>query len=388
MNHVSTRSLLAGAIELKDGEGDDPVVSVTKAMATLAATVDTRLKAVETKADTTALVTRLDHLEAKMNRPGGGEERNDEAAAVETKSFGLYLRRGKDAFELDVKTLRVSSDPQGGYLAPPEFASEFIKDLTEFSPIRSIASVRQTANPSVNYPARTAITNARWKSETETQESSEPAFGQIEVPVHDLNTFVDISNQLLADSGGVAEREVREALAEDFGAKEGAAFVNGNGVNRPLGFLSDARLLESITGSAIAITADSLITALYALPAAYRRNATWVMNSTTLATIRKLKDGNGQYLWQPGLQAGQPETILGRPVVDALDMPDIVAGSSPIAVGDFQAGYRIVDRADLSILVNPFLLATDGITRFHATRRVGGGVIRPLAIRKLKVAAA
>lgn len=384
MLHVSRRALVAGSIELK-GDDDDSVAGVTKALDTLSTTVDTRLKAVEAKADTSALAGRLDAIEAKMNRPGGGDG-NDDDGAEEKKSFGFYIRQGDKAGAEVLKTLRVSSDPQGGYLAPPEFASEFLKDLVEFSPIRSIASVRQTGNPSVIYPARIGRTNAKWKGENQPQEGSEPSFGEAEIAVRELNTFVDISNQLLADSAGAAEREVREALAEDFAQKEGTAFVNGAGGLQPDGFMQDTRVPQVANGHATNLSADALISLLYALPAAYRRNATWVMNGATIATIRKLKDGQGNYLWQPGLQAGQPETILGRPVVDALDMPGATSGEFPIAVGDFSAGYRVIDRVAMSILVNPYLLATNGVTRFHATRRVGGGVIRPLALRKLKMA--
>lgn len=385
MKHVSRRALMAGAIELKDGE-DDPIVSVTKALDTLTTTVDARLKAVETKAADPALVTRLDQLEAKLNRPGNGDEKQE--PGEELKAFGAYIRTGDKAGADTLKTLRVSSDPQGGYLAPPEFSTEFLKELVEFSPIRSLASVRTTSNPSVIYPARTGTTNGKWKGELQAQEGSEPTFGEAEIAVKELNTFVDISNQLLADSGGVAEREVREALSEDFGSKESISFTNGDGVLQPMGFMKDARIGEKNSGAAAALTPDGLIDLLYSLPAVYRRNSTWVMNGSTLAQIRKLKDGQGQYLWQAAFQAGAPETILGRPVVESIDMADIAAGSYSVAVGDFNAGYRIVDRIDLSILVNPYLLATNGVTRFHATRRVGGGVIRPLAIKKLKTAVA
>ena len=366
---------MAGAIELK-GDDDDPVASVTKALDTLSTTVDTRLKAVELKADTTAISSRLDDLEAKMNRPNGGDQDKDESAAAEVKGFGLYLRGGKEAPGLDLKTLRVSSDPQGGYLAPPEFVSEFLKELVEYSPIRAISSVRQTSAPSVIYPARIGRTNAKWKGELQAQEPSEPSFGEAEIAVKELNTYTDISNQLLADSSGAAEREVREAFAEDFALKEGAAFVNGTGGLQPDGFMNDPRIPALANGHASNLSSDALISLLYALPAAYRRNATWVMNGATIATIRKMKDSQGNYLWQPGLQAGQPESILGRPVVDALDMPGATSNEFPIAVGDFNAGYRIIDRQELSVLVNPYLLATNGVTRFHATRRVGGAVIR------------
>lgn len=386
MKHISHRALITGAIDLK-GDDEDPVASVTKALGDLTKTVDDRLKAVETKATDPALIARLDAIEAKQNRPnGGGDMEEDETAAAEKKSFGLYLRHGKDAPDLDIKTLRVSSDPQGGYLAPAEFSTEFLKELVEYSPIRAISSVRQTSAPSVIYPARIGRTNAKWKGELQPQEGSEPSFGEAEIAVKELNTFVDISNQLLADSAGAAEREVRESLAEDFALKECTAFVNGTGGVQPDGFMNDPRVPQVANGHATNLSSDALISILYALPAAYRRNATWVMNGATIATIRKLKDSQGNYLWQPGLQAGQPETILGRPVVDAADMPGATSGEFPIAVGDFNAGYRIIDRTEMSVLVNPYLLATNGVTRFHATRRVGGAVIRPLALRKLKMA--
>lgn len=373
---------LTGAIERK-GE-DDPAAVVTKALGELRDTVEARLKDVETKAAAGAgLGERLDKLEAKLNRPGT-ETKDD--PSDERKAFGQYLRHGKDASDLDVKALRVSSDPQGGYLAPGEMSTEFVRDLVEFSPIRSIASVRGTASPSVTYPKRTGITNAKWKGEGQDQEESEPSFGQVEIPVREVNTYVDISNQLLQDAGADVEAEVRGALAEDFGQKEGGAFVAGDGVLEPLGFMTPASVQHTLNGHATILSADALITLMYALPAQYRNRGAWVMNGNTIAVIRKLKDGQGNYLWQPSYQAGQPETILGRPVVDAVDMPDVAAAAFPIAFGDFNAAYRIVDRIGLSVLVNPYLLATKGMTRFHATRRVGGAVVQAKAIRKLKMA--
>lgn len=388
MMHVSRRALAGAAIELK-GDDDDPVAGVTKALDTLSKTVDDRLKAVETKAADTALVTRLDAIEAKLNRPGGGESK-DEAAAEEVKNFAIYLRRGENAPDLDLKTLTVSSDPQGGFLAPAEFSTEFIRDLVEFSPVRSLATVRTTASPSVSYPRRTSITNAKWKGETQAQEGSEPAFGQVEVPIREVNTFVDVSNQLLQDSAGVAEAEVRLALAEDFGQKEGLAFVKGTGVLDPEGLMTNAGVGYNFTGNASTLgtaPADLLISHYYSLPAAYRARGTWLMNGKTLAAVRKLKDGTtGVYLWQPSYQAGQPETLLGRPVIEVPDMDDIGAAAEPIAFGDIATAYRIVDRVSLSILVNPYLLATNGITRIHATRRTGAAVVQPAALKKIRCA--
>ncbi|UOK70439.1 phage major capsid protein [Ancylobacter polymorphus] len=344
--------------------------------------ITAKLTELETKADTTALAARLDKLEAKASRPAGDTRPEP---SVERKAFAAYLRHGKEAPAEELKTLTVSSDPQGGYLAPAEMSTEFLRNLVEYSPIRALASVRSTGSPSVIYPTRTGITNAKWKGEGQAQEGSEPAFGQAEIAVKEVNTYVDISNQLIADSAGSVESEVNLALSEDFGAKEATAFVNGNGVLEPEGIMSHAGISFTANGHATNLSADALISLMYAMPATYRNAGTWAMNGTTLATIRKLKDGQGNYLWQPSYQAGQPESILGRPVVEFLDMPDVADGTFPILYGDF-SGYRIVDRVGLSILVNPYLLATNGLTRYHATRRVGGRVLQPAKFRKLKMA--
>ncbi|WGD31885.1 phage major capsid protein [Ancylobacter sp. WKF20] len=389
MKHTCLHMLAPGALELK-GENDDPAAVVTAAIEDLSKSVDERFKALETKSAApgdavTKLTERLDKLEAKGNRPAGSG--GTEEPSVERKAFAAYLRHGKEAGPDELKALTVSSDPQGGFLAPAEMSSEFIRDLVEFSPIRTLATVRTTSAPSVSYPKRTGITNAKWKGETQAQEGSEPSFGQVEIPIREVNTYVDVSNQLLADSGGAAEAEVRLALAEDFGQKEGLAFVSGNGVLEPEGLLTASGIGETINGHATNLSADALVTLMYALPAAYRARGSWLMNGGTLAVIRKLKDGQGNYLWQPSYQAGQPEMILGRPVTEAVDMPDVASGAFPIMFGDFATAYRIVDRLALSILVNPYLLATNGMTRIHATRRTGAAVVQAKALRKLKMAA-
>ncbi|MCX5513726.1 phage major capsid protein [Kaistia algarum] len=383
MQHVSQRALLAGAIELK-GEEDDPVAIVTKSIADLTKTVDDRLKAVEGKGLDPKLVERLDKIEAKMNRPGTGEDKPTEPT-VERKAFGAYLRHGNGAPQDELKALTVSSDPGGGYLAPAEMSTEFVRELTLVSSVRTIASVRSTGAPSVKYPKRTGITNSQWEGEIDDQPESAVTFGQADIPVRMLTTYVDISNQLLADSAGQAEAEVNQALAEDFGKKEGAAFVNGNGILAPEGLMVNADIAYTANGHATVLATDPLISLLYALPAQYRNVGSWAMNGTTLAYIRKLKDGQGNYRWQPSYQAGQPETILGRPVVEMVDMDDIASGAFPVMYGDF-SGYRVVDRLSLSILVNPYLLATKGVTRIHATRRVGGAVLQASKFRKLKMA--
>tara|TARA_R110002124_G_scaffold143809_3_gene308645 strand:- start:11929 stop:13083 length:1155 start_codon:yes stop_codon:yes gene_type:complete len=374
------------SLTIKDGGEDDPQDIVTKALEDLTKTMETRLSDIESKADNTKLAARLDKLEAKGNRAnGGGDDDLDEKAAIEKKAFGVYLRHGNGTPEEERKALTVSNDEQGGYLAPAEMSTEFIRNLVEYSPIRTVASVRGITSPSVKYPKRTSITNAQWEGEAEDSEESTVGFGQVEVPANKLMTYVDISNELLSDSGGTAEAEVRLALAEDFGKKEGAAFVNGTGAGQPEGVMTNANIAQYLNGSATVLSPDAMVKMMYALPAMYRNAGTWMMNGTTMGIVRTLKDGDGRFLWQPSFQAGQPETILGRPVIEAVDMPDIASGAFPILFGDFSA-YRIVDRLAMSMLVNPYLLATKGLTRIHATRRVGGRVIQAARFRKLKMA--
>ncbi|AQZ50537.1 phage major capsid protein [Martelella mediterranea] len=382
MQHLVKPALGNSALILKGEEGNVDDI-VMKAIDSVKKEVDECLKKVEEKGVDPKVEERLKALETKANRPGG--DKKTEEPTEERKAFTIYLGRGDALPAEERKALTVSSDPGGGYFAPAEMSSEFIRDLVEFSPIRSVASVRSTGSPSVIYPKRTGITNAKWGGETEDQEESTVSFGQAEIPVHELNTYVDISKQLLEDSAGQAETEVRLALSEDFGQKEGSAFVNGTGAKQPEGFMTNPDIASFANGHATNLSADAMTKLMYSLPASYRGRGSWAMNGTTLGVIRTLKDGNGNYLWQPSYQAGQPETILGRPVVEMVDMPDVVANAFPIIYGDFSA-YRILDRVGLSVLVNPYLLATKGLTRIHATRRVGGRVLQAARFKKLKMA--
>jgi HK97 family phage major capsid protein/HK97 family phage prohead protease len=358
--------------------------------------LEAKLKEIETKsqnavaalikaaveAATKPLTDRLAAMEAKANRAkgGGGEEEPSE----ERKAFRTYLQRGAVADE--VKALTVSTDPNGGYLAPPEFNAEVLRDIVEISPIRSLASVRGTNAPSVIYPTRKPMGNATWDDELddETETATNNIFGTLEVVGKGMSTFVDVSNMLLQDAPGV-ETEVRTALAEDFEKKETVAFTNGNGVTQPEGFMTNTSVAEFNNGHATNMSADALISFLYSITPTYRNAGVWVMNGTTLGIVRRLKDGQNNYLWQPSYQAGQPETILGRPVAEIIDMPDLAANAFPIAYADF-SGYRILDRLALSMLVDPYSQATRKFTRYHAGRRVGGKVIMPAKFKKLKMA--
>ncbi|MCB5409151.1 phage major capsid protein [Pseudogemmobacter faecipullorum] len=326
-----------------------------------------------------AVLSRLDKLEAKGQRLGapaivqGVEDR---------KAFVSFLQSG----QIDQKALTVAADAPAYVLAPEETSGEFIRNLVEFSPIRAIADVRSTGSHTILLPKRTGITNAVWVGETATRTASEPTFVQMQIEVKEIATHVDLSLRMLEDSGNV-EAEVRLALAEDFGAKEALSFVKGSTAVEPTGFMTAAGIAETNNGHATVLSAEALISLMYAMPATYRSRGAWVMNGSTLAAIRKLKDGNGNFLWQPSYQAGQPETILGCAVVEAIDMPDIAAAATPIIFGDFKAGYRIYDRVSLDVLPDLLTQRTTGLARFHARRRVGAGVVRTDVFRKLKMSA-
>lgn len=332
------------------------------------------------------LTTRLDGIETRINRPGASNGNGNEPT-LEARAFTGFLRGGRESLSAEeVRTLRVSDDTAGGYLAPTEFVAEVIKGVVQFSPVRQVATVRTTGAGSVTLPKRTGTVTGRWVDETETRTETGETYGQAVIPVREMAFFIDVSTKLLEDAAINVEAEIAMDAAEEAGRLEGAAFVNGDGVKAPMGFMQDTGVSFTANGHASNLSSDALITLMYAMPAAYRNAGTWMMNGTTLATIRKLKDGQGNYLWQPSYQAGQPETVLGRPVVEAPDMPDIGADAFPVVFGDFGRAYRIYDRLAVSVLRDPYSIATTGKVRFHFRRRTGGGVVLAEAIRKLKMA--
>jgi HK97 family phage major capsid protein/HK97 family phage prohead protease len=368
-------------------EGDDVETRVAALEETVAG-MDTRLKSVEESVGNVA--KSAERIEQKLNRPGATVETKAAPEKIEAKAFTGFLRQGREALPADeVKSLRVADDTAGGYLAPDDFVAQVIKGIVEVSPVRQAAKVGSTSSGAVILPKRTGRPTASWVGETEDRPETGSTYGQVEIPVHEMACYVDVSLRLLEDAAVNIQSEVSSDLAEEFGRLEGAALVNGNGVKKPVGFMTDAGVAYTPTGNASTLgtaPADTLITMMYAMPAFYRNSGAWMMNGNTLAAIRKLKDGQGNFLWQPSYQAGQPETILGRPVIEAPDMDDVGSAAEPIAFGDFARAYRIYDRVALSVMRDPYSQATNGLVRFHARRRMGGGVVLAEAIRKLRCA--
>jgi len=347
------------------------------------------------EADLKKALERADALELKMNRPGAGRVSKDELADLQKKSFNAFLRGGVSALGdnerkslgLEAKSLTYTGDVNASVLAPPEFANEIIKGLVQFSPIRTVARVMSINAAEVQIPRRTGTPTAAWVGETDDRSETNSTYDNTSIAPGELACFVDVSNQLLEDSSYDLASEVAYDLAEEFGRAEGLAFVSGNGTKKPKGVLAETGITKVNSGAAADISSDALVKLLYSLPAPYANNATWAMNRDTIGKIRLLKDGQGRFLWVDSLQAGTPPQLLGRPVIECPDMPDIAANALPIVLADFFSGYRVVDRISLALLRDPFTQAAKGLTRFHARRRVGGQVVKAEAFRILKVAA-
>lgn len=343
--------------------------------------------------------TAVEDLEVRFNRQGlggiGHKQKVDvnqwARAVVDAHTKGVVnLTQDQQKALHDVaneyKAMSVSNDTTGGYLAPAEYVREIIKTVTEISPARQLARIRTTGNKSILLPKRTGQFAALWTAENATRtETTGLTYGMLEIFTHELYALIDISEQNLEDSAFNLSAEIAAEATEQFAVAEGAAFVSGTGVGKPEGFMTNASVASVNSGSASAITADGLLSLKHSLKTAYTRNASWALNRTTLGTVRKLKDGTTtQYVWQPGLALGKPNTIDGDPYVEVPDMPSEGSNTYPVAYGDFAKAYTLVDRIAMSMLRDPYTQATSGNIRFLFRRRLGGLTVQPEAIAKLK----
>jgi len=334
------------------------------------------------------LTDRLDKLEAKLNRPGIVSADNLGSRTPEQKAFETFLRKGEALVpEMERKALVVANDASAGYLVAPEpLAAEILKKVELLSPVRQFARVAGLSSGGITIPRETSAPTADWVEETEDRPETTAAYGQQTINVHEAACWIDISQRLLEDAAFDIEAEITGRIGTAFAKLESAAFVSGNGVGKPAGFMLDPAVLDVPSGHASALQADGLIDLYHAIPSAYVGSAVWGMNRKTMAACRKLKATDGHYLWSDSLQAGNPPTILGRPVIEFPDLADVGANTRPIVFGDFNTAYRIFDRVGLSILRDPYSQATKGIVRLHARRRVGGAVVMGEALNTMKIA--
>lgn len=343
----------------------------------------------EATAETKQLLDRvqdeLDQLEARFNKLGMDTPKgNPEDPA--RKAFMEYARKGViDPAAIEAKAIIMSDESSGGVLAPVEYVREIIKGAIEYDPVRDLARVRSTLAQSIKVPKRTGTSAAVWVSETGTRsETTGLGYGHVEIPTHEQYALVDLSNQLLEDAVFDLEAELRMEFSEQFGVAEGDAFVDGTGVGKPEGVLT-ASIDSTTSASNDALAANDFIDILYALKELYHANATYLMNRLTVRDARKLKDSNGQYIWQPALAADVPATINGRPYRMSPGMPVVANAAKAVVVGDFRKGYTVVDRVSIAVQRDPFTQATSGMTRFIARKRVGGQVVVPEAFKVLTI---
>jgi HK97 family phage major capsid protein len=340
---------------------------------------------------------RIERTQTALNRrvaPSLGARRADDEPDEHKAAFTDYLRKGNEAAlaRLDHKALSVGTDHEGGYAVPAQLSASIVKTIRESSPIRALAGVETIATDSLEMLVDKDEAGVGWVSETAARpETDAPELAKIIIPVHEMYAEPRATQKLIDDASIDVEAWLAEKVAERFARLEASAFVNGSGVGQPRGFLTYpagtgwGQVEQINSGSSGAVSADGLINLQGALIPEYAANASWVMNRLTLRDVRKLKDQQGQYLWQPGLGENAPETLLGRPIAKASDMPVVGANALSIAFGDFRRGYQVVDRTGIRVLRDPF--TAKPYVKFYTTKRVGGDVINFDAIKIQKLAA-
>ena len=318
---------------------------------------------------------------AKM---GKDEVEKTGRASDEYKGSFWNAMRVKAPMPSVLNALQEGTDSEGGYLVPDEFERTLVEALEEENVFRTLAHVIRTSSGDRKIPVVASKGSASWVDEEGAYQESDDAFSQVSIGAYKLGTMIKVSEELLADSVFDLEAYISKEFARRIGAREEESFFNGDGKGKPLGILAAAGGAEvGVTAaSATAITADEVIDLFYSLKAPYRKNAVWLLNDATVKQIRKLKDSTGQYLWQPSLVAGTPDTILGRPVKTSAFMPTAAAGAKTIAFGDFKY-YWIADRQGRTFKKLSELYAANGQVGFMGTQRVDGKLILPEAIKVL-----
>jgi len=341
---------------------------------------------------------RLDRLMSEARRPVVGA--SESVVAPEAKAaWAGYMKAGQVA-GLELKAGLSSGAGSAGFLAPAETERAIERRLMAASPMREIATVRTVASGVFKKPVSTVGIEAGWVAETAARPETDPAtLALLEFPAADLYASPAATQALLDDALIDMDEWLAGEVEDAFAAQETSAFVTGNGVNKPKGFLAYDTVAEAshewgkighvlsggATGFAAADPVDKLIDLIYAPKAQYRANGRFVMNRGTVSLVRKLKDADGNYIWAPAGRLGEASSLLGYPVTEIETMPSVAAGSLSIAFGDFQKGYLIVDRAGVQVLRDPY--TAKPYVLFYTTKRVGGGVQNFDAIKVMKFAA-
>ncbi|WP_044294498.1 phage major capsid protein [Robinsoniella peoriensis] len=322
------------------------------------------------------------------NKPNGnpsGEGKKGRAADEYRREFWNSMRK-KNYFDIN-NALQIGTDSEGGYLVPDEFESTLVEALEEENVFRALATVIQTSSGDRKIPVVATKGEASWIDEEGSIPESDDIFGQVSIGAYKVATMIKVSDELLNDSVFNLEAYISKEFGRRIGAKEEESFFVGDGTGKPTGiFNATGGAADGVTTTGAAITFDDVMDLYYAVKSAYRKKAVWVLNDTTVKAIRKLKDGNGNYIWQPSLQAGQPDMILNRPYQTSSYVPELAAGKKVMAFGDFSY-YWIADRQGRSFKRLNELFAATGQVGFLASQRVDGKLILSEAIKTLAVKA-
>ena len=350
----------------------------------------------------TTQARRLDAMERKaLSAARPALARAAEERTPQQKALSAYLRRGDESgLRLEEKALSGATPSEGGALLDPMTAGRVESLLRGAGSLRALATVAQVTATAYDALVDVSELGAGWLAESgSVAETDSPQIERVSIPLHEVYAAPQASQRLLDDAAFDVEAWLSERIAERFGRVESAAFISGDGADKPRGVLDHTQVANAswawgslgyvATGAAGAFAAadpgDALIDLVYALPAGYRAGASFVMNSRTAGAVRKLKDVDGRYLWSEGVAEGQPARLMGYPVVIVEDMPDIAADAAAIAFGDFRRGYTIAERPETRVLRDPYSAKPHVL--FYATRRVGGDVTDFAAIKLLKFAA-
>lgn len=412
-----TQAIQAVAPETKMGTGNDVAEAFDEFMQAFEAfkeTNDERLQQIEQRVSTDVVTEEkmarinramdqqkrhLDELLLKGQRPALGKGGSLITNPEHKSGFDAYLRSGNETAlrSLEGKSMSVGSDPDGGFLAPDELSSEIGKRLAALSPVRSLATVQQVTGSVYKKPFTQTGPAVGWVGESDARpETASPTLAELQFPTMELYAMPAATSSLLDDAAIDIDAWLASEVETAFAEQESAAFINGDGLNKPKGFLDNPIVDEDswswgnlgyvatgVDGDlAPTDSADVLLETIYALKAGYRQNAHWMMNRRTQAELRKLKDADGNYLWQAPASPGAAAMLMGFPVTEAEDMPDIASDATAIALGDFRRGYLVVDRAGVSVLRDPY--SAKPYVLFYTTKRVGGGVQDFDAIKLIK----
>lgn len=348
---------------------------------------------------------QLDDMKSALEKELAGMKRPDgtgtKAASEHKAAFMQFVRKGIDTGlgELQAKALQIGVDADGGYAVPEELDRNIIELLRDESPMRQVCNQIFVGTPDYKRLANLGGAGSGWVGETAPRpETSTPTLAQISAVMGELYANPQATQTSLDDMFFDVEGWLNSEVGREFSEKEGAAFLLGDGANKPKGLLAYpfavagdktrpyGTLQRLVSGNAGAFSGDDLIDLVQAVKAGYRRAGTWMMNNLTVAYVRKLKDSEGNYLWRPGLEVGQPSSLLGYGITENEDMPDIAADANALAFGDFKRAYTIVDRIGTRVLRDPY--TNKPYVGFYTTKRVGGMLVDSQAVKVLTLSAA